>query len=83
MPWPVNAGDPLPLPLPPPRISLAPDPPDVRRASRRRKFVSASTHAHVCHSAAGVCTHAQVVKVESANSADQSGDGWLFMMTSS
>ena len=81
MTWPVMRGDPLPLPLPPPRISLAPDPPDVRRTSRRRNFVSASTHALVCRSAAHVCTRAQVVKAESARSADETGGSWLIVMT--
>ena len=68
--WPVNAGDPLPFPLPPPHISLAPDPPGVRRTSRRRKFVSASTHALVCRSCTRVRTRARVLKVESPRSAD-------------
>ena len=31
----------------------------------------------------GVCTRAQVVKVESARSADQTGDSWFFIMASS
>ena len=76
-----ECGRSLATPTPPPRISLAPDPPDVRRTSRRRKFVSASTHALVCRLAARVCTRAQVLKAESARSADETGGGWLIVMT--
>ena len=61
----------------PPAFSLAPDPPDVRRTSRRRKFVSASTHALVCR----LCTRVQVVKAESARSADETGDYWWNILT--
>ena len=77
-----DAGRSLATPTPPPpHISLAPDPPDVRRTARRRKFVSASTHAHVCRSGTRVRTRAQVLKAESARSADETGDYWLNMMT--
>ena len=80
---PVNAGDPLPLPLPPrifrslPTRSTSGGPPGPE---------SLCLHPHMPMFALGrsrVHARAQVVKVESARSADQTGDSWFFMMTSS